>query len=414
MPSGALDLTVGQIDEFGHRLDEIRASVMNDLGADDAAYIRRLITIQRSLEVAARGTLMFSLLPPAWLAGTALLSLSKILENMELGHNIMHGQWDWMRDPKIHSTTWEWDSFIPADDWKKAHNSMHHTYTNVIGKDADVGYGRLRVTEDQPWEPQHLVQVPVNAVIALTFEFGIAMYDAQVEAAQAAADVGRLGALKRVWKKIKPQVVKDYVAFPLLSGISAPTTLLANLTASVTRNVWTHTIIFCGHFPDEVVYFTEDDIVDESHGQWYLRQLQGSANIEGSPLFHIMTGNLSHQIEHHLFPDMPSNRYAEVAPQVRALCLEYGLPYTTGRLTRQNAQVWRTLAALSVPDRIRRSLSRNPKPAADAQVTRSADRGYAAGQGAAAPAGVAGGASNPGPARPAHGRAATRGVNSAA
>ncbi|MDQ1307518.1 MAG: NADPH-dependent stearoyl-CoA 9-desaturase [Actinomycetota bacterium] len=353
-----LDLTDEQIDEVGARLDEIRSTVMSDLGAEDAAYIRRLIAIQRGLEVAARGTLMFSLLPPAWLAGTAMLSLSKIIENMELGHNIMHGQWDWMRDPRIHSTTWEWDSFIPADDWKKTHNSMHHTYTNVIGKDSDVGYGRLRVTEEQPWEAQHLIQLPVNAVIALGFEFGIAMYDAQVEAAQSETDEGRLGALRRVWKKIRPQVVKDYVAFPLLSGISAPTTLLANLTASVTRNVWTHTIIFCGHFPDEVVYFTEEDIVAESRGEWYLRQLQGSANIEGSPLFHIMTGNLSHQIEHHLFPDMPSNRYAEVAPQVRALCQQYGLPYTTGRLSRQNAQVWRTLAALSVPDSIRESLAR--------------------------------------------------------
>ena len=353
-----LDLTDEQIDEVGARLDEIRSTVMSDLGAEDAAYIRRLIAIQRGLEVAARGTLMFSLLPPAWLAGTAMLSLSKIIENMELGHNIMHGQWDWMRDPRIHSTTWEWDSFIPADDWKKTHNSMHHTYTNVIGKDSDVGYGRLRVTEEQPWEAQHLIQLPVNAVIALGFEFGIAMYDAQVEAAQSETDEGRLGALRRVWKKIRPQVVKDYVAFPLLSGISAPTTLLANLTASVTRNVWTHTIIFCGHFPDEVVYFTEEDIVAESRGEWYLRQLQGSANIEGSPLFHFMTGNLSHQIEHHLFPDMPSNRYAEVAPQVRALCQQYGLPYTTGRLSRQNAQVWRTLAALSVPDSIRESLAR--------------------------------------------------------
>ncbi len=371
MSTGHLHLTDTQIDDFGRRLDEIRASVMDDLGAEDAAYIRRLITIQRSLEVAARGTLMFSLLPPAWLTGTALLSLSKILENMELGHNIMHGQWDWMRDPKIHSTTWEWDSFIPADDWKKTHNSMHHTYTNVIGKDSDVGYGRLRVTEEQPWEPQHLLQVPVNAVIALTFEFGIAMYDAQVEAAQSHADEGRLGALKRVWKKIKPQVVKDYVAFPLLSGIAAPTTLLANLTASVTRNVWTHTIIFCGHFPDEVVYFTEDDIVDESRGEWYLRQLQGSANIEGSPLFHVMTGNLSHQIEHHLFPDMPSNRYAEVAPQVRALCQEYRLPYTTGPLSRQNAQVWRTLAALSVPDHMRESLARGLRSATGPSTERS-------------------------------------------
>ncbi len=385
MTTRIIDLSDAQIDELGRRLDEIRTTVMNDLGADDAAYIRRLIAIQRSLEVAARGTLMFSLLPPAWLAGTAMLSVSKILENMELGHNIMHGQWDWLRDPTIHSTTWEWDSFIPADDWKKTHNAMHHTYTNVIGKDSDVGYGRLRVTAEQPWEPQHLLQVPVNAVIALTFELGIAMYDAQVEAAQQSVDTGRLGALRRVWKKIKPQVVKDYVAFPLLSGFSAPTTLLANLTASVTRNIWTHTIIFCGHFPDEVVYFTEEDIVDESRGEWYLRQLQGSANIEGSQLFHIMSGNLSHQIEHHLFPDMPSNRYAEVAPQVRALCQEFGLRYTTGRLSRQNAQVWRTLATLSLPDGFRKLTSRSVAQAADTPIAASAPRARGARPHASAP-----------------------------
>ena len=51
---------------------------------------------------------------PAWLLGTAALSLAKILDNMEIGHNVLHGQWDWMRDPKIHSSTWEWDHTSPA------------------------------------------------------------------------------------------------------------------------------------------------------------------------------------------------------------------------------------------------------------------------------------------------------------
>jgi linoleoyl-CoA desaturase len=152
-------------------------------------------------------------------------------------------------------------------------------------------------------------------------------------------------------------MVKDYIAFPLLSGISAPTTLTANFTANILRNVWTHTIIFCGHFPDNVEYFTEEEIEGESQGEWYLRQLMGSANIEGSELFHIMSGNLSHQIEHHLFPDLPSNRYAEIAPQVRAICEEYGLPYTSGRLSKQSYEVWRSLAMLSLPDEIRAKLS---------------------------------------------------------
>ena len=95
--------------------------------------------------------------------------------------------------------------------------------------------------------------------------------------------------------------------------------LLGNLTANVVRNVWTHAVIFCGHFPDgaETFDFDESDLDGETRGDWYVRQLLGSCNVDGPPVMHLMTGNLSYQIEHHLFPDLPSNRYAEVAPRVR-------------------------------------------------------------------------------------------------
>jgi NADPH-dependent stearoyl-CoA 9-desaturase len=345
-------LTQDEVNEIARRLDAIRDEVLADRGEKDAAYIRRLIRIHRYLEISGRATLMASILPPAWFAGTALLSVAKILENMELGHNIMHGQWDWMRDPQIHSTTWEWDNVATSEDWKMTHNSMHHTWTNVIGKDDDVGYGRLRVTKDQEWKPEHLGQVATNLLLAMFFEYGISMYDSAVNSESIAHDglSSRKQAIAKAWHKIKPQAVKDYIAFPLLSGISAPTTFAANFTANVVRNVWTHTVIFCGHFPDEVRYFTPEQVQGESKGDWYIRQMLGSANIEGSELFHTMTGNLSHQIEHHLFPDLPSNRYSQIAPQVRAICEEYDLPYTTGPLVKQNLEVWRKLAILSLPN----------------------------------------------------------------
>ncbi|MDT7597940.1 MAG: NADPH-dependent stearoyl-CoA 9-desaturase, partial [Pseudonocardiales bacterium] len=104
----ACNLTAAQVEELGRRLDEIRDRVIASRGADDAAYIRRVISTQRKLEIAGRALLFAGILPPAWLAGTTLLSVAKILENMEIGHNVLHGQWDWMRDPKIHSSTWEW------------------------------------------------------------------------------------------------------------------------------------------------------------------------------------------------------------------------------------------------------------------------------------------------------------------
>ncbi len=124
---------------------------MSSRGERDSAYIRKVISTQRRLELGSRAILLFSLFPPAWIVGTIGLSIAKIIENMEIGHNVMHGQWDWMRDPKIHSTTWEWDNASPSEQWKHAHNEVHHTYTNVVGRDNDLGYGIMRVDEDQRW-----------------------------------------------------------------------------------------------------------------------------------------------------------------------------------------------------------------------------------------------------------------------
>lgn len=338
---------------LGAELDAIRDEVLASRGAKDAAYIRRVIAVQRGLEVAGRATLLAARFPAALVAGTAMLSAAKILENMEIGHNVLHGQWDWMKDPDIHSTTWEWDFVAPAVGWKHSHNDLHHTWTNVVGKDRDVGYNILRMDEDIPWEPRHLLNPVVNAGLAPIFEWGIALFDLELDAvkegtkskAALRADLKLLGA------KFARQIAKDYVATPglaMLTG-SGKQALLGAALANATRNVWAHAVIFCGHFPDGADTFTEEMIEGETRGDWYLRQMLGSANISGSPLMHIATGNLSHQIEHHLFPDLPSNRYAEVAVKVRDVCERYGLPYTTGPLWKQVGSAWRKVFRLALP-----------------------------------------------------------------
>jgi fatty acid desaturase len=344
------------IKDLGRELDLIRDEIAAGLGEADARYIHRVIAAQRGLEAGGRTLLMVSILPPAWLAGTACLAVAKILENMEIGHNVLHGQWDWMRDPAIHSTTWEWDSASPAKDWKHSHNYIHHTYTNILGKDRDLGYAALRVSPDQPWHPIYLAQPVYNAILAAGFEWGIAIYDVELERAFRGEKpwAEALTQLRGVVGKVARQGFKDYVAFPLLAGPSMLPALLGNLTANITRNLWAHTVIFCGHFPDGAEVFTEDQLDGESRGEWYVRQLLGSANIDGGRLLHLMTGNLSHQIEHHLFPDLPSNRYAEIAPKVRDLCERYGLKYNTGSLVRQTANVWKNIFRLALPGPTRR------------------------------------------------------------
>ncbi|HXD55203.1 MAG TPA: acyl-CoA desaturase [Solirubrobacteraceae bacterium] len=357
-------LTPAQIEQLGREFDAIHDEVFADLGERDARYIRSTIALHRRLVLASRVALLFSRRKPAWLAGTAMLSLAKILENMELGHNIMHGQWDWMNDPDINSQSWDWDTASPADAWKHSHNYEHHTFTNIRGKDRDLGYDIMRVDPHQKWHPVYLLQPLYNLVLMGFFEWGVAFHDMNPDAIRSGekSKAQALSELRAIGLKARRQIVKDYVAFPGLSAavdgaIAGPAsarrtfkaTLWANFASNIVRNVWAHSIIFCGHFPDQTYTFGEQEVAEETRGGWYVRQLLGAANIEGSSLFHLLSGNLSFQVEHHLFPDMPSSRYAEIAPRVRDICHRYELPYNTGPFHRQLGTVHRTILRLAFP-----------------------------------------------------------------
>jgi len=353
-------LTDGDIDSLAAELDTIRRDVEDSLGERDARYIHRVIVAQRALESVGRLLLAFGSKRLAWWAGTGTLAVAKIVENMELAHNVLHGQWDWMNDPEIHSSTWEWDMVGAAKHWRITHNVAHHKYTNVLGMDDDVGYGVLRVTRDEPWKPRNVLNLPINTVLAAGFEWGIGMQHLEVRKIlrpeTRAATVVRL---REFSVKVTRQLAKDYLVYPALTAMSPAgrfgSTVRANLVANVIRNIWANAVIFCGHFPDGAEKFTNADLDDETRGQWYLRQMLGSANIDAGPAMAFMTGNLSYQIEHHLYPNLPSYRLAEISMRVRQLCEEYDLPYTTGPMRVQYAKAWRTIAKLSLPDRFLRA-----------------------------------------------------------
>ena len=313
-----------------------------------------------------------------------------------------------MNDPQIHSTTWDWDTASTAEAWKHSHNYVHHTYTNIRGKDKDFGYEIMRIDPHQKWHPVYLLQPIYNLVLAAFFEWGVAAHDLDFEAIRTGEKSMKQvrTELKGMGAKARAQITKDYIAWPLLSGLamaaldvalamrdpealagnrrtrladavngrlgrrngrlsramknaagialrsgadSYRATLKANFTANIVRNVWSYAIIFCGHFPDQTYTFSQAEVEDESRGAWYVRQLVGAANIDGSAMFHVASGNLSFQVEHHLYPDMPSTRYAEIAPRVKEICERYGLPYNTGPFSQQLGQVQRTILRLAFP-----------------------------------------------------------------
>jgi fatty acid desaturase len=158
--------------------------------------------------------------------------------------------------------------------------------------------------------------------------------------------------LRVIGKKVSKQVGKDYVIFPALAGRNWKHTLSANVTANLIRNYWSYMVIFCGHFPDGAEKFTAEEYEAETHAEWYLRQMLGSANFKAGPVMAFMSGNLCYQIEHHLFPDLPSNRYAEISERITALCDKYDLPYTTGSLGHQYMQTFWTILKLSLPNKL--------------------------------------------------------------
>ncbi|HTB70120.1 MAG TPA: acyl-CoA desaturase [Solirubrobacteraceae bacterium] len=379
-------LTPQQLDQLGREFDALHDEVYGDLGERDARYIRNTIKLHRHLVLGSRLLLLGSRKRPLRLAGVAALSLAKILENMEIGHNVMHGQWDWMNDPDVNSRNWDWDTASPADAWRHSHNYEHHTFTNIRGKDRDLGYEIMRIDPHQKWHPVYLLQPLYNLLLMGFFEWGVALHDLNHEAIRSGekSKAQALAELKAIGVKARRQIVKDYLAFPALSaalsgalaarrggrgrrrrrrggrdGVAAgaaevaretfSATATANFSANIVRNVWAYSIIFCGHFPDQTYTFSQAEVENETRGGWYVRQLLGAANIDGHAPFHFLSGNLSFQVEHHLFPDMPSSRYAEIAPRVREICARYDLPYNTGPLRKQLGTVHRTILRLAFP-----------------------------------------------------------------
>src|ERR1700735_2094174 len=394
-------LTPEQLEAIGRAVAELHEQVKESLGDRDARYIRSMIALQRRLALFGRVELVASRWRVPWLLGASTLGMAKILENMEIGHNVLHGQWDWMNDPVINSRAWDWDTASTAEAWRHSHNYIHHTYTNILGKDRDLGYEIMRIDPQQPWNPVYLLQPFYNILLAMLFEWGVAVHDLDLTAIRAGKKPKSevLKDLKGIGGKARKQIQKDYIGWPVVSAgafalaqlalrgrLDQPAqsrigqrlrkisskgrlgatarfadrvlaggestflrTLGADALANLIRNVWSHAIIFCGHFPDQTYTFTEEEVEDETRGGWYVRQLVGAANIDGSPLFHLMSGNLSFQVEHHLYPDMPSSRYSEIAPKIKDICERYELPYNTGRFSKQWYMVHRTIFRLAFP-----------------------------------------------------------------
>ena len=347
------------LQSFQVELNDLRARTLAKLGADDAAHIEGARRLADVLALVGRTLIHFSLEPVSFGVGVMALGTYKIIENMEIGHNVLHGQYDFLENPQLNSETYEWDIVGTAKTWKHAHNVTHHVYTNVLGKDDDFGYTFFRLSSEVAWKPHHLTQVFSSLFVGLTFDHMVSYYHARPseyltakrgtpEWRQQLADMAK--DWLRLANKTARHHAKELLFFPMLAGPFAPKVALGNLLAQGVRNLWSYAVIHCGHLPPQTSVFTEEDFASETRGGYYLRQMTGSANIEAGPVLGLLTGHLSHQIEHHLFPDIPAWRYPAMAPEVKRIAERHGVPYHTGTLIKQYGSVLRALLRYAVPN----------------------------------------------------------------
>jgi len=346
-----------QLDALAAELDQLLLREKASLGAADARYLQQLVFWQRICALSGRLGMLLCWWSWWWLLPCVLLlALAKILDNMEIGHNVLHGQYDFLRHPTLNSQQFEWDIVCDAKSWQRTHNFEHHTFTNIIGQDRDFGYGLLRLSDDLRWRVQNSWQLLTYLALSTFFQWGIAYHELAAQRvffgrkkADRHSQVTDQQLKQAFFTKARRQLMKDYLIYPLLCWPVALPVLIGNLAANLLRNWWTATVIFCGHFTEQAQVFQPLECADESRGHWYYRQILGSSNFSGPRWLHILTGHLSCQIEHHLFPDLPAWRYPALSSQVQHIAGKYGITYNTGSFAAQYLTVLQRIWRYSRP-----------------------------------------------------------------
>lgn len=341
---------------FQRSLDALRARVESSLGEQDVAHIERIRRLSRKLEVAGRSLIHVSLDPFTFSVGVIGLSAHKALELMEIGHMVLHGVYDKLPGAERHdSKTFYWKAPIDEEGWRVGHNVRHHQYTNIAGRDPDLDFGGLRLSERVPYRRIHRLQPFSNLLSWAGFANAINLHvTGLLDVYLGKSDPPVLkdhsftsirDAHVRFLRKYVRYHAREYLLFPLLAGPFFWKPLLGNILSDLARDLYAGAIIYSGHvgardFPP--------DTRAGSRAAWYVMQAEAACDTDLPHVWSVLAGGLDKQIEHHLFPRLPPNRLREIAPEVREICEAHGVRYQSGSFSVRLKSVMRTLSDLSI------------------------------------------------------------------
>lgn len=338
--------------------DDVRQRAEARMGAEDVRRVKQLRAASRSFEGVGRVLIHLSFEPVAWTAGVVALWLHKQLEATEIGHPVLHGCYDKLDGAgSFRSESFYWHIPIDEEAWREGHNLRHHGHTNVAGRDPDMRFGPVRLTDKTRHRWFHVFQLPYT-LLMMWPSFGASMnahftgvldiLRGETEVLPDLSPASRRQARFRAMRKFAPYYGKEFVFFPALAGPLWWKVALGNAAAELMRDVYSAASIFCGHVGPDVTSF-EEGTRPQGKGGWYERQILATHNFEVPYVLSVLCGGLDYQIEHHLFPRLPPERLREVAPEVRAICAEHGVPYLTGSWPRVLGRALGHVLRLSLP-----------------------------------------------------------------
>ena len=332
---------------FGAALDALKARVEAQLGADDLAHVARTQRFSRGMELVGRLLIHFSFEPLGFSAGVVALWLHKQLQATEIGHTVLHGAYDASAfdglpgAEKFRSKGYDWRIPIDEECWRYGHNVRHHGATNVAGKDADIHFGPVRLTDQTPFNPRFhpwqllftlFVLFPNFALLMNTHFTGVsdALDDNGIETKLDFLPDRSKASVRSAWRKAMRKFVPyygvEYVLFPALAGPFFWKVLLGNWLSELMRDVYSAATIYCGHVGERTKNYPMGARPTRP-GEWYAMQAEATNNFEVPWAVSMLCGGLDRQIEHHLFPRFAPERLREIAPEVRALCEAHGVEY---------------------------------------------------------------------------------------
>jgi linoleoyl-CoA desaturase len=331
-----------RLKKFGEAIDVIRKRVEAQVGKEDVARLKKLDRFSRSMEVLGRVLLHVSFEPISFLAGVTALWLHKQLQATEIGHTALHGAYDGLEGAADYQQeNFEWDLPIDEESWRAGHNIKHHQYTNVAGRDPDIHFGHVRLTEHTPWAKHHRWQLWATLLVIfpnfgwmmnghfsglIDIYFGNGQKKDDLDFMPDRSRKSVIEAHKRAFRKYLPYYAKNYLLFPLLAGPGFLKVLFGNWLAETMRDIYSAATIYCGHVGDDVKSYPEGTKA-RGRGAWYAMQVEATHNFEVPRPISILCGGLDRQIEHHLFPKLPPERLRQIAPEIRKVCEAHSVKY---------------------------------------------------------------------------------------